>query len=106
MDAHRLAEERSLAYHRMVAERIERDPGIVERARERVRSWLLEGRSPYYARAWDEVLSGAPDRLRAALVSDTAEARALRQATPFAGVLDPRERWRLWRDVHARTMEP
>ena len=36
----------------------------------------------------------------AALLIDPSErARALRQATPFAGTLEPRERWKLWSDV-------
>jgi hypothetical protein len=38
MDPHRLAEQRSLAYHRAVLERLERDPSLVERARRRVRA--------------------------------------------------------------------
>jgi hypothetical protein len=29
--------------------------------------------------------------------------RALRQCTPFAGVVDPRTRWRIWRETRART---
>jgi hypothetical protein len=99
VDAHRLAERRSLAYHQVIAERIERDPALLARARARVSDWLAEGRSPHYARAWHEVLSGPADALARLLVADTEHARALRQATPFAGALDPRERWRIWRHV-------
>jgi hypothetical protein len=34
---------------------------------------------------------------------DPAEgARALRQCSPFAGVIDPRTRWRIWREVRER----
>ena len=49
MDLHRLAEKRSIAYHRLIAERIRRDPAVLERARARVRSWLsAAGPGPFY----------------------------------------------------------
>jgi hypothetical protein len=60
---------------------------------------LAEGRSPYYAAAWEGLLSGPKERLYEVLVADTDDARALRQATPFAGVIGPRERWSLWKGV-------
>ena len=31
------------------------------------------------------------------------KAQALRQCSPFAGAVDPRTRWSIWRDVRART---
>jgi hypothetical protein len=99
MDPHRLAEERSLAYHVAVMQKVSRDPAVIERARATVRRWLSEGRALHYARAWDRLLSGPPADLCELLVADTDEARALRQATPFAGVIEPRERWRIWRHV-------
>jgi hypothetical protein len=102
MDAHRLAELRSLAYHRAIAERIGRDPDVVDQAHERVHAWIVEGRAPYYAHLWDEVLSGPRERLLEVLEADTEESRALRQATPFAGVIGPRERWRIWKSVRER----
>jgi hypothetical protein len=106
VDPHRLAEERSLAYHRAVLERLQREPAILERARSRVAAMLVEGRSVHDARAWQELLSGEPGRLREVMVADTEASRALRQSTPFAGVLSPRERWRIWRAVRAqRTSE-
>lgn len=102
MDAHRLAEKRSLAYHRVVAERMLADPAVVERARERVRDWAASGIAPYYARAWERVLALPVERIRELLLDDTEEARSLRQATPFAGVLSPRERWHIWQDIRKR----
>jgi hypothetical protein len=102
MDPHRLAEERSLAYHRVIAARIVREPALLERARVKVAAWLAEGGSAFYARAWERVLSAPAETIAAQLVADTEEARALRQATPFAGALEPRERWRIWREVRER----
>jgi hypothetical protein len=102
VDLHRLAEERSIAYHRAVAERLRREPALLEVARARVEGWLAEGRSPFYAGRWRELLSRPLDELLAFLSDPGEDARAMRQATPFAGMIDPRERWRLWREVRQR----
>lgn len=77
MNAHRLAEDRSLALHRVIAQRLEGDPSILERARERVATWIAEGRAPHYARAWQFLLSGPAAEVIRTLVADTEEARAL-----------------------------
>jgi hypothetical protein len=100
VNAHRLAEERSLALHRAVAQKLASDPETLERARARVRGWLQSGEvSPPWARAWDEVLSRSLPEILAFLVDESEQARALRQVTPFAGAIDPRTRWRIWREV-------
>ena len=100
MDPHRLAEERSLAYHRAVADRLASEPGLIAVARARAAQWAsgVERSSPY-ARRWLELLALPVDRLQSALTDASEAGRALRQSTPFAGALDPRERWRLWREV-------
>lgn len=103
MHAHALAEERSLALHRTVVERLEREPALIEVARARVRQWLVDGAvSPYYAKPWAELLDGPFEVLRATMLDPGERARALRQATPFAGFVDPRTRWQIWREVRER----
>jgi hypothetical protein len=102
MDPHELAEERSLAIHRLVAERLREDPQLVAAALQRVDTWLQDGSvHPAYAKAWHELLTGPGERLFQALTDRGERARALRQCSPFAGVVDPRTRWRIWRDVRA-----
>ena len=103
MDLHRLAEERSLAYHRRVAELVPERPEILRAARRRAEAWAQSGEhhAPY-ARAWLAILDGGPESVLAAMTDDSERGRALRQATPFAGALDPRERWKLWREVRER----
>lgn len=103
MDLHRLAEERSIEYHRRIAHRMREDLRILDRARERVRAWRRDGSvAPDYAREWDRALALDIEDLCALLVDRGEHARALRQVTPFAGALDPRERWRVWREVRDR----
>ncbi|HEY2031161.1 MAG TPA: hypothetical protein VGH20_18345 [Myxococcales bacterium] len=103
MDLHRLAEERSLAYHLRVAQLLGEQPEILSVARQRATAWAESGEhhAPY-ARAWLAILDGGIERIRAALTDDSEHGRALRQATPFAGAVDPRERWKIWREVRER----
>ena len=102
MDSHRLAEARSLAYHYIVAQRLRDDPALLERARARVAGWVASTPGAHYVRAWANLLAQpVPDIVRL-LIDDGDSARELRQSTPFAGALDARERWRVWREVAER----
>ena len=98
---HRTAELRSLEYHRLVAERLERDPEVLRRARERVASWVARGGrvDPVYARRWQAVLERPAAQIARILVADNETSRDLRQNTPFAGVLTNEERWRIIREI-------
>jgi hypothetical protein len=99
-DRHAIAEARSLELHRLVAQRLRQDPPLIEKARARVRVWLDDGRAhPNYALAWREALEGPFEELLALLVDPGQRARDLRQASPFAGFLEPRARWEAWRRV-------
>lgn len=99
VDPHRLAELRSLAFHRAVAEKIRTDPAVLERARLRASKAAGSGRSANAAREWEEILSGSLASICDFLVDPSERATRLRQSTPFAGAIPPRERWRIWRDV-------
>jgi hypothetical protein len=103
MDAHRLGEERSLSYHKAIAERLERQPEVLDTARRRVDGWLrADGEAPFYARRWAEVLDQEIPEIAAFLVERSELADELRQSSPFAGALPPPERWRLWRETRER----
>jgi len=95
---HRVAEERSLALHHAVANKLRDRPELLEVARDRVQGWLQCGTvSRFWAAAWEEALSGSLDEVIARIVDTSEHARALRQSSPFAGVLSPRERWEVLR---------
>lgn len=103
MDPHRLAEERSVAYHRAIAERLRREPEILEKARQRVQGWLVSGDgAPFYARKWAEILASDVSSIAAFLSERSERADELRQSSPFAGALRPAERWKIWRETRAR----
>lgn len=103
MDPHRLAEERSVAYHRAIAQRLPQEPEVLENARHRVESWLTPGETaPFYAKRWAEILARDVAAIAAFLVERSELADELRQSSPFAGALRPRERWQIWRETRDR----
>ena len=98
---HRKAELQALAYHRVVAGRL--DEHLIARARQRLLRWRDEDRiHPRWADEWESVLSMPPPRIAKAISADDSHARALRQTSPFAGVLNEQERRRLRRAVEER----
>ena len=100
---HGLAEARSLAIHRLIAERVRREPGLLQQALRRVDAWVAEGKmSPTYAEAWRKLLAGPVDALVAVLGDSGERAAALRQCTPFVGVIDQETRLRVWRQERDR----
>jgi hypothetical protein len=104
---HQLAEARSLAFHRLVAERLRTDPGLLAHTRERVERWLRDGTvSRGYAEAWRRALDLPPGELAALLTDAGSRGLALRQSSPFAGAIDPRTRWRAWREARERFERP
>jgi len=104
---HAVAEDVSLELHRAVAKRLLEDPAVVDRARERVDEWLRDGSvARPYAEAWRDVLGGPPEAV-ARFLTDTGEkARQMRQTSPFAGALDPKTRWSIWRRAREGTHRP
>ncbi len=104
MDRHRLAEERSVAYHRAIAARLEQEPAVLEKARQRVGRWLqAEGvPPPFYAQKWAEILAAEPAVVATFLVERSELADELRQSSPFAGALSPQERWKIFHETRER----
>jgi excisionase family DNA binding protein len=91
---HRKAELRSLAYHCAVAQRLNKQ--VVCDAQHRLSRWERDGRvHPTWAGEWHRVLAMPEPRIARVLCSDSERSRALRQSSPFAGVLSEQERRRV-----------
>lgn len=90
-DPHRIAELRSLAYHRALAAEL-RQP-MVDEARRKLQRWTREERiDPCYAQAWQSVLAQPMEAIREAITADDEQGRNLRQNSPFSGLLSQQER--------------
>jgi len=102
----RTAEARSLAYHQAVAARLRREPELLARVRTRVEEWLVHGgRARAYAEAWSRILEqGLPAVLSVLEDERTERAIDLRHASPFAGLISPRERWRIWKETRPASL--
>ena len=99
-----------LALHRLIAERLAADPGAVLAAARRnlatMRRANDDGSADGWLDAWEVLLDGPLDRLTAVMVDPRQAARDLRQSSPFAGVLSPKERWAALRRVRRRGGAP
>jgi transcriptional regulator with XRE-family HTH domain len=101
-------ERRSLALHRIVAEKLDHDPGRVRERAERnlatMRAADSDGRASRALEDWERLLRSDNSTLRTALTDKTPRARSLRQSSPFAGVISDEERLAVleaeWREVH------
>jgi len=99
--SHRAPELHALAYHRLIADRL--DEQLVEQARRRLASWRSSDRiAPQWADEWEQVLEQPLPAIARAISADTPRARELRQTSPFAGALNEQERRRLVEAVERR----
>lgn len=102
MNRHRLLEQRSLMLHRAMADKLRADPTLIEIARTNIARWKSRNAFPQpYLDEWLAVLDRGLDETIAFMCEDSAQARRLRQSSPFAGILTPRERWSLLREARA-----
>ena len=94
---HQRIDQRSLALHRAIAGKLRDEPALMAIAHENIERWSRsEGRSQPYWDAWREILSRPLPEILDLLGEESERMTALRQATPFAGVLTPAERWAIY----------
>ena len=97
---HRKLEERSLALHREIAQRIRRNPDLLTKVRERLSRDMRSGRfsislTDAMQECLDLIKSSSLEQVLEFLVDDSENARRLRRSTPFAGILTQEERRRI-----------
>lgn len=92
--SHRALDERSLALHRLIVAKIEGNPELFERARETLGRWrtMVCAASQPYLETWERLLDEGRDACFAVMLDDSEHATALRQCSPFTGMLTERER--------------
>lgn len=95
---HRCIDEGNLAYHRAVAAYLRVHPDVIHRALANIDRWeRRRGPYPYYD-VWRRLLSErSAEEIVTAITADDEHGRALRQSTPFVGILPERDRLRLLR---------
>lgn len=87
----------SLAMHKAIAAKLRASPELISIAMDNIQRWSVSaGRSQPYLMAWTR----PAEEVLALIQEDNEPMRALRQASPFAGVLSPKERWEIY-DAYA-----
>ena len=105
MKTHQEIDERSLAMHRLVAARVEQDPTLFVKAKGTLAKWrnAVSASSQPWLDEWERLMERGIEACLAAAVEDSQKAAALRQSSPFSGVLSNQERFaflREWRRDH------
>lgn len=102
---HERREKQSLILHQRIADRIHGNPeAVLGKAMDNLRRWQQgsEGILSVSHQEWLEILTQrTPSEIAAFIVSDHPDAVRLRQSSPFAGVLGPREVWAIKRGHEA-----
>ena len=104
--SHRILDARSLAMHRLAVEKIRQEPQLMACVANNLSRWRcsVSTRSMPYIDAWQTLLDQGAEQVLRVAIEDSEYAAAMRQSTPFAGVLTPQERWkflRAWSQQHA-----
>ena len=104
---HDRIERRSLELHRAIVVKLREHPERTGIARENLDRWSnTQGRSQPYLDAWREILDLPFEEMLTMIVENGPRMTNLRQSTPFAGVLEPRERWRVYDTFESGTHYP
>jgi hypothetical protein len=94
---HERIDRRSLALHRAIAGKIRANPSLIAIARDNLDRWSsTNGRSQPYWDTWREILDRPLGEVLDLMLEDSEHMTAMRRATPFAGILTPKERWEIY----------
>jgi len=104
---HSRVDERSLAMHRLIAEKMLADPALLEKARGNVRRWQnTEGSPRLTLSEWENILDASVAQVAQFLVEHSERATRLRQSSPFTGILSETERRTIYESYSTRTYHP
>ncbi|MEO6847715.1 MAG: hypothetical protein ABI443_09145 [Chthoniobacterales bacterium] len=93
MKSHDQIDERSLELHELVADKLARNPALLERAQANLSRWLSARPDELALQEWQEILSRLQlQDVIGLLRSGTEDAARLRQSSPFVGILSSDER--------------
>lgn len=100
MPTHQHIDDRSLALHRLVADRVRREPARFDLARATLRRWraIVSASSQPYLEEWERIFGQGMEASLAAAVEDSPRAAGLRQCSPLSCVLTNQERFAFLKD--------
>ena len=89
--------------HAVIAEKIQRNPALLDVARRNLARWRArwDDQPPAWHREWAGILQRPWSDIAAIITEPSEEGARLRQSTPFAGVLSATERRRIYEAFRA-----
>src|ERR1043165_9381490 len=94
---HARIDRRSIELDRAIADKLRSDASVLVVARGNLDRWTkMQGRSQPYWDAWREILERPLPEVLQLLEENSERMTAMRQATPFTGILTPAERWAIY----------
>jgi hypothetical protein len=95
---HRILDARSLAMHCKIAQKLSRDPKVLEKAKANLERWREKSVDslPRYFSEWQEILRCPWLEIAEYITSMSEDATRLRSSSPFAGVLTADEREQIY----------
>lgn len=95
---HRILDARSLAMHCKIAQKISRDPRLLKKAKSNLSRWSakIDGPKPRYLKEWQEILEKPWPTIAERMTNMSEDATRLRSSSPFAGILNEKEREQIY----------
>ena len=95
MSTHQEIDQRSLALHRLIAEKIRKNPNLFENMKRTLARWrkIVSADSQPYLEEWERLVDLGIEESLAVATENSERANAMRQASPFCGILTNEERW-------------
>lgn len=89
MTSHQEIDQRSLALHRLITEKIRQDPRLFENMKKTLTRWrkIVSVNSQPYLEEWQRLVDLGIVECLAVATEDSEQATAMRQASPFCGIL-------------------
>lgn len=108
---HQTLDQRSLALHRLIAEKIKRNPMLFEKVVNTLIRWksIVAASSQPYVHEWELLVQQGMAQCLSVATEESPRATALRQSSPFCGILTNAERtqfFKTWRPVQDETTRP
>ena len=95
---HRILDARSLAMHCRIVQKVSQDPRLLEKAKANLSRWStkFDGPKPRHLMEWQEILEKPWLTIAEIMTSMSEDATRLRSSSPFAGVLNEKEREQIY----------
>ena len=104
MNGHEWIDRRSLAFDAIVAEKVERDPKLIQKAIGNLERWISQRQPdpPQVLFEWLDILQSSDvSKILTLLRASDQNATRLRQSSPFCGILTEEERLAILKEYEA-----